>query len=164
MTYGQHVKWGILTYFIAIIPIVAWILYRQDWSTAGIEKYWWELLICFGLCVIGAMTPDIDIKSRSQRVIYIFLILLDVLLILFGYYRASAIVGFFAMLPNIAKHRGKIHSFPAAIILPIPLLIIPIFVTGELAYRQMGITYYTAAVFGYVSHLMADKIGRDRKS
>lgn len=159
MTYSQHVKWGIFTYFFAIIPIVAWILYRQDWSTAGIEGYWWELLICFALCVIGAMAPDIDIKSRSQRVIYFFLILIDILLILFSYYRAAALIGFFAMLPNIAKHRGKIHSLPAAVILPAPLLIIPIFVTGKLAYQQMGVSYYIAAVSGYMSHLIADRKG-----
>ncbi|MBM3210963.1 hypothetical protein FJZ33_02000 [Candidatus Poribacteria bacterium] len=163
MTYGQHVKWGIVTYFIVIMPIFAWILYRQDWSAYGLEGYWWELLICFGLCVIGAMTPDIDIKSRSQRVIYAFLILLDVLLILFSYYRAAALLGFFAMLPNIAKHRGKLHSLPAAILIPAPLLIIPLLVTGELTYRQMGITYYISGVSGYISHLIADGIG-SRKS
>jgi len=160
MTYGQHVKWGMFTYFIAIIPIVAWILYRQDWSTVGLEKYWWELSLCFVLCLLGAMAPDIDIKSRSQRVIYVFLIVLDVLLILFGYYRESALIGFFAMLPNIAKHRGKLHSVPAALILPAPLLIIPIIATGELTYQRLGVTFYIAAVFGYMSHLIADRIGR----
>lgn len=158
MTYGQHVKWGIITYFFVLMPIIAWILYRQDWSIYGLEQYWWELLICFGLCVMGAMAPDIDIKSRSQRVIYVFLILLDVLLILFSYYRAAALLGFFAMLPNIAKHRGKLHSFPAAILIPAPLLIIPLLVTGELTHQKMGITYYISGVSGYISHLIADGI------
>jgi len=157
MIYGQHVRRGIAAYFIAIVPIIAWILYRQNWAVAGIGRYWWEMLICFVLCVLGSMAPDVDIKSKSQRVIYAILIPADLALILFRYYRPAAIVGFFAMLPNVLKHRGKLHSLSAAIILPIPLLIIPIIATGKLEYRQLGVSYYIAAVFGYMSHLIADR-------
>ena len=157
MIYGQHVRRGIAAYFIAVVPIIAWILYRQNWSVAELGRYWWEILICFVLCVLGSMVPDIDIKSKSQRVIYAILIPIDLTLILFMYYREAAIVGFCAMLPNVLKHRGKLHSRSAAIILPVPLLIIPILVTGKLEYEQIGVSYYIAAVFGYISHLIVDR-------
>jgi len=160
MIYGQHVRRGIAAYFVALVPIIAWISYRQNWSFSGLGRYWWEILICFALCVLGSMAPDTDIKSKSQRVIYAILIPADLVLILFGYYRPAAIIGFFAMLPNVLKHRGKLHSLSAAIILPVPLLIIPILATGKLEYKQLGVSYYIAAVFGYISHLIADRKGR----
>lgn len=157
MTYVQHVRRGIAAYFIAVVPIIAWILYRQNWSAAKLGWYWWEILICFVICILGSMAPDIDIKSRSQRVIYAIMIAADLVLILFMYYREAAIVGFLAMLPNVLKHRGQMHSPLAAIILPAPLLIIPILATGKLEYQQLGVSYYIAAVFGYTSHLIADR-------
>lgn len=162
MLFRGHVKVGIATYFIAIVPIVAWILYRQNWVVTELWQYWWEILICFVLCVLGAMLPDIDIKSKSQRVIYAILIPIDLALILFMYYREAAIVGFFAILPNVLKHRGQLHSYLAAIVLPAPLLIIPILATGKLEYQQLGVSYYIAAVFGYMSHLVADRKGSRR--
>lgn len=170
MMFRGHVKVGIATYFIAVVPIIAWILYRIDRAFAELWRYWWEILICFGLCVLGAMFPDIDIKSKSQRVIYAILIPIDLALILLMYYELAAMVGLLAMVPNILKHRGATHSRLAAIVLPLPLLIIPVFVIcklegqrfdyHQLDYHQLGVSYYIAAVFGYVSHLVADRKGR----
>jgi hypothetical protein len=157
MMFRGHVKVGIFTYFIAIVPVIGWILYRQNWSAVELGQYWWEILICFVLCVLGAMVPDIDIKSKSQRVIYAILIPVDLVLILFMYYREAAILGFCAIVPNVLKHRGQLHSRSAAIILPAPLLIIPILATGKLEYQQLGVSYYISTVFGYMSHLIADR-------
>lgn len=162
MMFRGHVRAGVLTYFIAIVPVAAWILYRGNWSVAELGQHWWEVLICFPLCVLGAMIPDIDIKSKSQRVIYVILIPIDLVLILFAYYREAAILGLFAILPNVLKHRGQLHSLSAAIILPAPLLIIPMLAIGKIEYQQLGVSYYISAVFGYISHLIADRKGQKR--
>ena len=162
MTFRGHIMVGITTYFVAVVPIVVWILYRQNWIYKELWYYWWELLICFGLCLIGAMFPDVDIKSKSQRIIYSILIPIDLILILFTYYRAAAILGFFAIIPNTFKHRGVTHSPLAALILPSPLLIVPALADGRLEYQQMGVSYYIATMFGYMSHLIADRKRRDR--
>ena len=77
------------------------------------------------------------------------------------YYKEAAILGFFAILPNILKHRGQLHSRSAAIILPLPLLIVPIVATGKMGFQQLGVSYYIAAVFGYMSQLVADRKVRD---
>lgn len=161
MLFSGHVRVGIATAFFAVIPAAAWILYRQNWLVDAqytqLWQYWWEILICFALCILGAMIPDIDIKSKSQRVIYTLLITIDVVLVLFMYYKEAAILGLFAMFPNILKHRGQTHSPLAAFILPAPLLIIPILATGRMEYQQLGVSYYVATVFGYISHLVADR-------
>ena len=143
-------------------PVMGWILYRQNWSVMELGQHWWEILICFALCVLGAMAPDVDIKSKSQRVIYFILLVVDLVLILTEYYREAAIIGFFGIVPNVLKHRRQTHSLTAAILLPAPLLIIPILATGRLEYQQLGVSYYIAAVFGYVSHLIADRKERKR--
>ena len=115
------------------------------------------MLISFFLCLIGAMAPDIDIKSKSKTFIYALIIPVDLVLILFMYYRAAAIIGFFALLPNVVRHRGGLHTIKAAIFLPAPLLIIPVLLTGKLEVRQLGVSYYLAASLGYISHLVADR-------
>ena len=70
MMFRGHVRVGFITASFAMAPVMGWILYRQNWSVMGLGQYWWEILICFALCVLGAMVPDVDIKSKSQRVIY----------------------------------------------------------------------------------------------
>ncbi len=167
MKYKQHIGIGITVYLFALIPISAWILYRQGMPVSELwqnrwnilSQFWWEVLICFALCLIGAMMPDIDIKSISQKVIYVIIVVVDVILILFRYDRQAAILGLIAMLPMLTSHRGPLHSVLAAIVLPAPVLFIPIMITGNLSYRSLGISYYIAFLFGYVSHLFADREG-----
>lgn len=162
MKFREHVKRGIFAYFIVLIPIIAWILYRENWSFVKLGQPWWmvEISVCAVLCILGAMTPDVDIKSKSQRIIYAILFLVILALILFMYYVEAAMIGFFAIFPNMLKHRHKrygTHTLLWAIFLPAPLLIIPIFATGRLELQQFGVSYYISAVAGYISHLIADK-------
>lgn len=167
MRYSQHVAIGIIVYFVALIPISIWILFRQDLSLDEFwinkwflfRQFWKELSICFVLCIIGAMMPDVDIKSKSQKVVYTVLILTDIALILFRYYRAASILGLLAMLPMITAHRGPFHSVVAAIIVPIPALIIPFILAGDLNYKNLGVSYYIAFLLGYLSHIVADREG-----
>ena len=162
MMFRAHVAAGVSVYFVAVVPIAAWIMYRQSWSVDALGQHWWEILICFALCVLGAMVPDINTESKSRRIIYTILVPVDLALILGMYYREAAIVGFFGILQNAMKHRGKLHARLSAIVLPAPLLILPILATGKLEFRQLGVSYYLAAVFGYASHLIADMKGRER--
>lgn len=167
MKFSQHVGLGVIVYFIILVPILVWILYRQGLpidnvlqnSLNIIIQHWWEIAICFVLCLIGSMVPDIDIKSRSQMVIYTLLIIADLVLILFRYYRESAILGFLAMVPMLTKHREQFHSYIAAIIIPMPLLFVPILITGELDYHNLGVSYYISTLAGYLSHIIADGEG-----
>lgn len=167
MKFSQHVGVGIATYFIALVPVCAWIIYREGlpfsqlWENLPsiFLQYWWEILICFLLCVIGAMIPDVDIKSRSQMIVYALLFATDIVLIILKYYRASAILGCIAMLPMLTKHREQFHSYIAAIVIPAPFLFIPILFGVELEFKNLGISYYVSAVAGYLSHVIADGEG-----
>ena len=58
-------------------------------------------------------------------------------------------------LPILAKHRGWTHYRTTAVLLPLPLLLVPIYAfQGSLV---DGVPYYLAAVTGYFSHLFFDK-------
>ena len=167
MKFNQHIGVGAVTYFIVLVPVSAWILYRQglpiselwDNRLEILTQNWWEIVACFLLCVIGAMVPDVDIKSKSQMIVYTLLVIADLALILFRYYRASAILGFVAMLPMLTKHRQQFHSYIAAILIPAPLLFIPIFMSGEFDYHSLGVSYYISALAGYMSHIIVDGEG-----
>jgi len=167
MKFRQHVNLGALTYLPTLVPVLAWILFRQGlpmgdlWksSLSIIVLHWWEITICFFLCLIGSMTPDIDTKSISQKVIYSLLFIANLALILFKYYRESAILGFLAMVPMLVKHRRQLHSYIAAVVLPAPLLFLPIFITGVVDYRNLGVSYYISALAGFLSHIIADGEG-----
>ena len=167
MKFSQHVGVGAATYFIVLVPVIAWILYRQGLPVSELwdnkleifTQNWWEIVVCFFLCVIGAMVPDVDIKSKSQMIVYTLLVIADIALILLRYYRASAILGFAAMFPMLTKHRQQFHSYFAAVLIPAPLLLIPFFMTGKFDYHTLGVSYYVSAMAGYMSHIIADGEG-----
>ena len=167
MKFGQHVSLGAVTYLPTLVLVLAWILFRQSLPMSDLWRsslniivlHWWEIAICFLLCLIGSMIPDIDIKSTSQKVIYSILFIADLALILFRYYRASAILGFLALVPMLLKHRKQLHSYIAAVVLPAPLLFVPIFIIGIVDYRNLGVSYYLSALAGFLSHIIADGEG-----
>lgn len=118
-------------------------------------------LIGFALAVGFALFPDMDIKSKPQRLFYRALALLDIGLI--GafhwtgetlYLLGAAYLGLAAMTPLFGKHRGWTHSRIAMILLPSPLLLAPMLTGGEAVW--IGLPLYISAVTGYASHLYKD--------
>jgi membrane-bound metal-dependent hydrolase YbcI (DUF457 family) len=58
------------------------------------------------------------------------------------------------MTPIIGKHRGWTHSKLAALLAPLPILVIPYIATNQLG--DSAILLYAASVAGYYSHLLLD--------
>ena len=100
--------------------------------------------------------PDIDIKSYGQKFFYIIFFLADLFFIINEEYKIAAYFGLIIILPILAKHRGWTHSIPAMILIPSPLLLYPVIIQGDIDIS--GIYYYAAAVTGYFSHLVLDRI------
>jgi hypothetical protein len=152
--FKRHAKAGVQVFPLALIPIIAWLYYiHRDFHFFYQE--WWIFPICFVVCYLGALFPDIDTGSRSRRIIYVIVLIADLVLIITRYFQWAAWLGFFGVFFSIFKHRGITHSWRAAILLPLPLLVVPILVTGRLI--DIGIPYYISAVFGIASHLILDK-------
>ena len=116
-----------------------------------------EIVIYAAIIIMFSLWPDVDIKGLGQKVFYSIFFITDVILIFyFQHYKAAAYFGLIIILPILAKHRGWTHYRITAILLPLPLVLVPLFVfDGTLA---EGLPFYFAAVTGYFSHLFFDKI------
>lgn len=146
-----------------------------------------KIIGCFVVAVLFGLWPDVDIKSKSQKIFYRVLFVLNVVLIVFFQkYLESALLGLFAMLPIMSRHRGWTHAKITMILLPVVFLLIPIY-TGYPEWRSSGnlvdhfnalrdwdhlpdailsgLPFYVAALIGYATHLHLDGIlFRSRKS
>ena len=146
-----------------------------------------KVIGCFTIAVLFGLWPDVDIKSKSQRIFYTILFVLNAALIVFWRkYLESALLGLFAMLPIMSKHRGWTHARVTMLLLPGLFLLVPIYATypewhsgGTLldAFDALlkseelpsliltGLPFYVASFIGYASHLYLDGIlFRSRKA
>ena len=114
-------------------------------------------IVIYAAIIMFSLWPDVDIKGLGQKVFYSIFFITDVILIFyFQHFKAAAYFGLIIILPILAKHRGWTHYRITAILLPLPLVLVPLFVfDGTLA---EGLPFYFAAVTGYFSHLFFDKI------
>jgi len=172
----EHVQAGILFYggflvlggaltlvrkTVPFVPSVGWMNYLVPQGGA------WETIvgiaICFVIAILGALWPDVDIKSAGQIIFYRLFVLLDIALIALYfikghiyYLEGSAFLGFAAMLPLIGKHRGWTHSRLTMVGLPTLIVLVPMFQTVEVTW--VALPYAMAALLGYASHLFKDGI------
>ena len=146
-----------------------------------------KIIGCFAVAVLFGLWPDVDIKSKSQKIFYTVLFGLNVVLIVFlQRYLESALLGLFAMLPIMSKHRGWTHAKITMVLLPCVFLLIPIYAgysewgEGEpvlnlfnalLTWEKRtaavlsGLPFYVASLIGYATHLHLDGIlFRSRKA
>lgn len=107
------------------------------------------------VCLLGALFPDTDTDSLGRNLFYLCLVILDLALMALELFKWAAIVGFCAMLPAIGHHRGWTHTWPAMILVPLPILILPAFFYGFSISSLLP--FYLAAVAGYFSHLLLDR-------
>lgn len=106
------------------------------------------------ISTMAALFPDTDTESKGQNFFYAIMACTDVVLIVNKYYEWAAILGLFAMLPPLGKHRGWTHTWWAMLLVPAPLVALPwVFFRTPL---EAVFPYYAAAVIGYFSHLLLD--------
>ena len=113
-----------------------------------------DLIMYIAIGLMFAVWPDIDIKSIGQKFFYTVFFLVDIYLLYTQEYKIAAYFGLIIILPILAKPRGSTHSIPAMVLVPAPILLYPIYVSGSLDFS--GGPYYACAVTGYFSHLVLD--------
>ncbi len=109
-----------------------------------------------GITVLFGLFPDIDTNSHAQKLYYSVFVVTDVWLIATARYQESALLGLIGALPVLSKHRGWTHFRWSILLVPLPLLVLP--ALNNQSTPLLGLPYYGAAVFGYVSHLYFDGI------
>lgn len=194
--FREHWIGGLVAYsaFFTISLIITFavpILYDtvpQEWNpTIPPVRDIVKIIGCFVVAILFGLWPDVDIKSKSQKIFYTVLFALNVVLIVFFQkYLESALLGLFAMLPIMSKHRGWTHAKVTMILLPSVFLLIPIYAAysewetngtlidaltalreweGLMGAIHSGFPFYVASFIGYATHLHLDGIlFRSRKA
>lgn len=107
------------------------------------------------LCVLaGSLFPDIDTKSKGQKIFYIFLCAAMLICLLNNKLKVLAYVALAGMLPLLTRHRGIFHHFWFIVALVIGSALL---LTQSYPYAQRRI-WCDAAFFimGVFSHLYLD--------
>jgi len=126
--------------------------YRQF---SALEQVGYPLLLLV-LSLLFGLWPDVDINSKGQRLFYSIFFVTDLFLIVTEQFRAAAYLGLVALLPVLSTHRGWTHTWWAMLLIPSPLLILPYLHVPERP--LVGLPFYGAAVAGYMSHIVMDRI------
>ena len=137
---------GGFIFFIIILHTISNYFYRPTP---------FDIIIYCILCLMFALWPDVDIKSKGQKLFYRIFFVVDIFFIYLEEYKIAAYFGLIIILPILSKHRGWTHSIPAMFLIPSPILLYPIYLSNS--YDFSGMPYYVSAVTGYFSHLLLDK-------
>ena len=96
-SYRGHLVGGLVTY-IVILQLC------KNMHLSG-------FMIIQGLvfCLLGALFPDIDVKSKGQKVFYSMLLLLLCFLLYKKMYCLFAVMSLLGIIPILVRHRGIFH-------------------------------------------------------
>ncbi len=143
--YKGHLAGGLLVGGILLVLALAFGLYADD-------SLMLSLLVVF--CLAGALFPDIDTSSVGQRLLYLALLVADIWLIAKGEFKWAAYLGAVAMIPVLSPHRGWTHELWAAIVVPLPILLVPWMFMDKTLEQCLPLALAFSA--GYISHLLLD--------
>lgn len=145
-SYKTHVFGGVLLAAVTGTALVYFGFMALNWP---------RLATLSGVCVLGALFPDIDTDSKGQTIFYVAFLVLDAWLIFTRRFELSAWLGLIAVVPVVGQHRGWIHTWWAMLALPLPILLVPWLVFGQ-PWDRFG-QVYAAFILGYFSHLLLDR-------
>ncbi len=96
--YKGHLVGGALAF--GVLFFLARLVVQPTWLTTA------EWL---GFALLGSLFPDIDIKSKGQKIFYWFVMVLFIVLIAQRRFQLLSYVSILAVIPMLARHRGLFH-------------------------------------------------------
>ncbi|MES9995134.1 metal-dependent hydrolase [Desulfovibrio aminophilus] len=124
------------------------------WFLGLLPRDWLTLAGLTGFCLVGALFPDIDTKSKGQYLFYAALLAVDAGLLLQKSYEWAAYLGLAAIIPGVTPHRGWTHSVWSMLLIPQAVWAVPVFLYDRPAADFLP--YALALGLGYFSHLLLD--------
>lgn len=102
-----HLAGGVFIYLV----VFYWIVSNQTVSlTTSLE---WLLF-----ALAGSLFPDVDTKSKGQKIFYWIVLFLAALLLSMSHMEAFVILGFLSLFPLLVRHRGIFHRTWFVILVP----------------------------------------------
>lgn len=106
--------------------------------------------------IMGALTPDMDIKSKSSQIMYLIFLSISIYFFLTDRVDLAFLTLLYSIIPQFFGHRGFIHSFIFGVISAVGLY----FVLTELMLFQnesaliASVSYLT----GFLLHKLLDEV------
>jgi len=144
--YRGHLVGGAIAFVVAC-NVIKTFYTKMSWSPM-------EVIVGLTLCLLGALFPDIDIKSVGQRVFYSFALALSIFSILTNQHSLLAVLCVITLFPLVVSHRGVIHRLWFVVFVP---LLVPLIVSyGNPSLFAPSFVLYIYFLFGAISHLILD--------
>ncbi len=139
--YKGHLAGGFVAYIFVIVFLI------QCTSLSNAVEW-----LCFTL--LGSLFPDIDTKSKGQKLFYKFIFVVFLLLLVQKHFVALAMLSLLACIPLVVSHRGLCHKIWFVIGVPV----------GMIIYCKLFFPHYAFLIFwdafffciGALSHLWLD--------
>ncbi len=146
--YKAHVSFAALLY--ALVLASSGFLLKKKMILTFYKALEWFVFI-----TIGALFPDVDIKSKGQILFYECTLALLLFLWWKSYTYLFVIVAFLALLPLVVRHRGLFHR-PWFVVVIMPLLFA--FILSYFYPKSLSMIYADASFFsiGALSHCFLD--------
>ena len=123
-------------------------------TIVGMPEFSAMCFLPFVAGVAGALTPDMDIKSKSSMFMYLLYVVTASILFVCGYPGWAFLLLVYSLIPQFFGHRGFIHSFVFGLLSTVGLGVI-------CAYNgiEMGITagIVGSYFFGFLTHIVLDE-------
>lgn len=142
--YKGHIAGGIVIYGVTLAVIM------QNLNPSPVTMIEW---FCF--TVAGALFPDIDIKSKGQKLFYWLLLGIIGYLIFHGYAECIPFIAILAIVPLLSRHRGLFHKLWFVILLPSAVAFL---MMAYWAPSCSSLIFFDCLFFimGAISHLVLD--------
>mgnify|MGYP003463295022 FL=1 len=140
--YRGHLFGGSLLY-LAVLFIFS--LYSFDLSMLSL----WFLSI-----LLGSLFPDVDTKSKGQKIFYRFALCSILLLLIFQKFAPALIFSIASFMPVLVRHRGIFHNiwFSSGLVGCMILVLSQLFVQYKFMIFSCGAFF----LLGIFSHLVLD--------
>lgn len=103
--YKGHLAGGVITFFLVLLSI------------SHLHAPFCKLIEWLIFALVGSLFPDIDTKSKGQKLFYWLLFPLFACLFICQLYNQLFVLSCISLLPMMVRHRGLFHKFWFIIIL-----------------------------------------------
>ena len=140
--YKTHLAGGLVTFFVLFL-ILQYLKVPKNYT-----------FLYLGSCLLGSLFPDIDTKSKIQKILYFCLFFTIILAIFMHQWHIAAMIGLFALIPMMVNHRQLTHRIWF-------IIFVPFFIPIAVFHYNQNMLYpaffsYLFFVGGAMSHIWLD--------
>lgn len=156
--YKTHLFGGFITFasIIIIINLVVNCSMSKAFTFNTLKISFVQALLYLACCLVGSIFPDIDTKSKAQKLLYYPLFMVLACTILLKKWILSSCLSFIALIPVLANHRHLTHKVWFVVTIPLAIPITIYICSNNPQLLKTTFICYIFFVSGAISHLILD--------